>query len=256
MTCLSIVQSAAVHCSVAIPTTAVTNSDPTVQQLLAFSQDAGDEMAQRWTWPALRRPGALSGPGGAPSASPATITGDGSTVIFALPADWGRFSPSDVMTSSLYPTLTLSGPINEEDLLRLKQLPFTPLPSVWHLLRDPSLSAAPRYIEFYPAPASGEIISFVYGTLAWISSAGTLTSNWLTDADQPLIPEYIIRLGTVWRWKRAKGLSYAEEFAMCERTFDRMAGQQSQGRTIRMTTEPMVGEMWWPGTINNLTSYP
>ena len=250
MTLLALVQGAALRCNVAVPSTVVGNADPTVQQFQAFCQDAGDEMGERWTWPNQRRPGALATPSGRPT----QITGDGATVIFPLPTDWGRFSPSDTLTSSLYPTLTLSGPVNEEDLLRFKQLPFTPLPSLWHLIGDPS--ATSRFIEFYPAPAAGEIISFVYGSQMWISSGGTMVWSWTTDSDISLIPDRIVMLGTIWRWKRAKGLSYAEEFAMAERTFDRVSGQQSQRRTIRMTTEPMVGEMWWPGTINNLTSYP
>jgi hypothetical protein len=250
MTLLTVVQGAALRCNIAVPATVIGNPDPTVQQFQAFSQDAGDEMAERWTWPSLRRPGATS----TPSGQPAQIIGDGTTAIFQLPPDWSRFSPSDTLTSSLYPTLTLSGPTNEEDLLRFKQLPFTPLPSLWHLIGDPN--NVPRYIEFYPAPANGEIISFVYGTGFWISSAGVLVHDWTTDADQSLIPDRLIRLGTIWRWKRAKGLSYAEEFAMYERTFDRAAGQESQRRTIRTTIEPSVGEMWWPGTIQNLTSYP
>jgi hypothetical protein len=246
---LTIVQGAARRCSIAQPSTAIGNPDPTVQQFVDFSQDAGDEMAERWTWPRMRRPGALT----APSGQPAQITGDGTTIIFPLPADFSRFSPSNVLTSSLYPTLTLAGPINEEDMLRFKQLPFTPLPSVWHLLGDPA-GTVPRYIEFYPAPASGEIISFVYGTAQWITSGGSIVPTWVTDNDTSLFDERLVRLGTIWRWKRAKGLSYAEEFAMHERTFDRVSGQQSQGRTIRTTTEPLRGDIYWPGTIQDLTA--
>jgi hypothetical protein len=252
MTLLTLVQGAARRCNIAQPATCIGNPDPTVQQFVDFSQDAGDELVSRWTWPYLRRPGALA----TPSGQPARITGDGTTTIFPLPSDWARFAPSDTLTSSLYPTLTLSGPVNEEDLLRFKQLPFTPLPSLWHLIGD--AGSTQIYIEFYPAPASGEIISFVYGAGGlWILSGGTNVGAWLTDSDIMLIPERLVRLGTIWRWKRAKGLSYAEEFAMTERSFDRVAGQQSQGRTIRTTTEPLRGAEWFPGSIiDNTTGYP
>jgi hypothetical protein len=253
MTLLTIIQDVSLRLNLAVPATIIGNPDPGVRQLTAFSQDAGDEMAERWTWPNLRRPGALQY-----GTAPQIITGDGTTAIFPLPPAWSRFSPSDTFTSSLYPTLTLTGPVNEEDLLRFKQLPFTPLPSLWHLIGDPS-SYGPggqRYIEFYPAPASGEIISYVYGTDVWIAS-GTppiYYTTWQTDADYAAFPERLVRLGTIWRWKRAKGLSYAEEFTMTERTFERVAGQQSQGRTIRTTVEPSRGDVYWPGTVTDLTS--
>jgi hypothetical protein len=251
MSLLSIIQGATLRCNVGVPTQCIGNPDPTIQQFIAWAQDAGDELAERWYWLNLKRPNALASPMG----QPAEIIGDGTTTIFPAPAGWGRFSPSDIVTSSIYPTLTLAGPVNEGDLLRLKQLPFTPLPSVWRLIGDPSNAT---YIEFWPAPASGEILSFTYGSYQWITnSAGVpyASSLWTADTDISLIADRLIRLGTIWRWKKGKGLSYAEEFAALERSFDRRAGQESQVRTIRMSVEPLRGEDWFPGTITDLTTH-
>jgi hypothetical protein len=105
-------------------------------------------------------------------------------------------------------------------------------------------------VEFYPAPALGEIISFVYGTRQWIfSSGGTAQSRWLADTDTSIISEDLITLHTVWRWKRAQGLDYSEEFRTAESAFDSEAGGENQGRVINMTTTPFPADTWWPGTI-------
>lgn len=244
MSLFSIVRSCCLRCNIATPVIAYANPDPTIQQFIEFAQDSGDDFAERWTWRALKRPY-----GGAP----ATIVGDGVTTLFPLPASWARFSPSDTLTSSAYPTLVLRGPMNEEDLLRLKALPFVPLPSVWRLIGDQG--GAPL-IEFFPAPAAGEIISYVFGSLTWIIDVDeNPQAVWTGDDNTALFPERLIILGAVWRWRKSKGLNYGEEFRSAEMSFDRRAGQEGTRREIRMARYPIVGAPWWPGTITDDTSW-
>lgn len=241
---LDIVKGACLRCGISTPVIAFQNPDPTIQQFVAFAQDAGDELAERWTWRALNKPHV---------SAPATIVGDGVTTLFPMPADWGRLSPSDTLTSSVYPTLTLRGPMNDEDLLRMKALPFVPLPSVWRMISDPA--GAPQ-IEFFPAPALNEVISYIYGSMTWILDADqNLQPVWTGDDNTTLIAERLIRLGTIWRWKKSKGLDYGEEFRMSEMSFDRRAGQESTLREIRMSRYPIIGAPWWPGTIIDDTSW-
>lgn len=243
MSLLTIVQGASLRCGMATPVVAFSNPDPTVQQFVAYSQDAGDEYAERWTWRALKKPH---------TATPQQFVGDGTTVIFPMPSDWARLSPSVVLTSSIHPTLILYGPINEDDLLRFKQLPLTPLPPVWRLFSD--LTGNPQ-IEFYPAPALGEIISYVYGTKIWIlDDDQNPQTNWTSDGCTSMIPERLIRLGTIWKWKKSKGLDYSEEFRLAEMSFDRLAGQEGTGRTVSMARGQYQGDaIWWPGTITDNT---
>lgn len=235
MSLISIIQAATLRCNVNQPTSAIGSSDPGVLQFIAYAQDSGDDAFERWTWLSLKQP-------------VTTFTGDGTTTLFALPANFGVLSPSTVFTSSIYPTLTLSGPVNEDTLLVLKQLPVTLLPSCWRRIGN--------YVEFFPAPAAGEVISYVYGSKTWItdlngvprtSTATDTYPQWQADTDLSLINERLIMLGTVWRWKRSKGLDYSEEFRAYEMVLDRKSGQENTERTIAMSRRPVLGGSVWPG---------
>lgn len=229
MPLLSIVQASALRVGLTQPASAISSPDPTVQQLVACAQDAGDEYSERWTW--------LNEKKGS------TITGDGVTTLFTLPTNFGTLSPSITFVSSIYPTLTLPGPVNEDDLLRMKQLPVVVQPSCWRRIG--------AQIEFFPALANGEIVTYVYKSKYWIfdSTGVTPRTTWLADTDISIIPDRLIMLGSIWMWKRGKGLDYAEEFATAERAFDRNAGQENQGREISTARHYQTSDDYWPGTI-------
>lgn len=230
MALLQIVQGAALRVGLTQPASAMGSSDSTVQQLVAFAQDAGDDLRERWTWRNLK-------------SSNVIFTGDGTTATFSLPADFATLSPSDTFISSVYPTLTLPGPVNEEDLLRMKAVPVTVTPSCWRLIGGK--------IEFYPVLAAGEIVTYVYASAPWILDVNGTTKKlaWTADTDTSLIPERLVRLGCIWMWKRAKGLDYAEEFTTYERSFNIGAGQENTGREISTSNQMGYPDNWWPGII-------
>lgn len=228
MSLLQIVQDAALRVGLAQPVTAISATDQTVQQLVAYAQDAGDDMQERWQWLNQKKSG--------------TFTGDGVTTLFTPPTNFGTLSPSITFVSSIYPTLTLPGPVNEDDLLRMKALPVVVQPSCWRRING--------QIEFFPALASGEIITYTYHSKLWItdSTGVTFRTRWLADTDIAVFSERLVMLGTIWMWKRGKGLDYAEEFAAYERALDRNAGQENQGREIN-TAAGFDTDISWPGTI-------
>ncbi|RUV16958.1 MULTISPECIES: hypothetical protein [unclassified Mesorhizobium] len=230
MSLLTIVQGAALRVGLPQPATAIASPDTTIQQLVAFAQDAGDDLQERWKWRNLK-------------SANVTFTGDGVTATFPLPADFDTLSPSDTFVSSAYPTLTLPGPVNEDDLLRMKAVPVTVQPSCWRLIGG--------NIEFYPVLGAGEIVTYVYASAPWILDANGTTRKltWAADTDTSLISERLIRLGCIWMWKRAKGLDYAEEFNTYERSFNINAGQEDTDRVIDTSNSPQPADSWWPGTI-------
>lgn len=233
MSLLSIVQKAAVRLGLTPPQAAFSSPDQTIQQLVAFAQDAGDDLRERWTWRNLK-------------SSNTTITGNGATAQFPLPANFATLSPSDTFISSSYPTLTMPGPVNEEDLLRLKALPVSVQPSCWRLINN--------NVEFFPVLAAGEVATFVYAQAPWILDQDGVTRKleWTADTDTSVITERLVRLGTIWMWKRAKGLDYAEEFRSYEASFDINSGQENTGREISTTQILEPADTWYPGII----SYP
>lgn len=242
MSLLSIVQGVALRCNFPQPSVAFASTDPVIQLMVACAQDAGDDASERVDWAALKQQ-ALT-----------IFTGNGATPAFPVPIGFQRLSPSDVFISSLYPTLRMPGPVNEDDLIAMKRLPITAQPSVWRQVIFNGVMS----IEFFPVLSAGEVVSYVYAAGTWIT--GTLgnpysPSIWQADTDLSLIPERIIRLGAVWRWKRRKGLDYAEEMTDYEGALDRLGAQEKTGRIINMSTTISVtdADTWFPGTITDFT---
>ena len=148
----------------------------------------------------------------------------------------------------------MPGPVNEDDLIAMKTLPVSAQPSVW---RQVGYLGA-QSIEFYPVLQNGEIVSFYYEKGAWITSSGGAPYNpplWAADTDLTIIPDRIIRLGAIWRWKFSKGLDYAEFQADYEGALDRISSQEQTGRTVNMSNTISVtdADTWFPGTITDLT---
>ena len=236
MSLISIVQGAALRVNYPAPTVAIGSTDPNVQLMVACAQDAGDEANERVDWQALK------------IQTPVTFTGDGVTAAWPLPNAFQRLSPSTTFISSLYPTMRMEGPISESSLLRMKAIPMSTYPSAWREVNGE--------IEFYPVLGAGEIVSYVYAGKLWITNvagAPYAVPAWTADSDLSLIPERVIRLGTIWRWKRAKGLDYSQDFDDYEAALDRIGGQESTGMVVPMADDFQPTDTW-PGVIYDGTS--
>jgi hypothetical protein len=70
-----------------------------------------------------------------------------------------------------------------------------------------------------PVPAAGADLMFEYHSRCWLTSVDGVTyrTAWASDDDVALLDEDLMTAGLVWRWKQAKGLEYAEDFAKYER---------------------------------------
>ena len=236
MSLLTICQNAAIRINFGgVPNSAYSSTDTSVLQLVAFSQDTGRELLERYDWNNLK--------------NQALITGDGATTLFNLPSDWMRLCPSDkspmgALISLARPTIPLIGPVNDEWLNQMKALPAYPAYPVWRIVNNE--------MEIWPALASGEVVQFWYFTKNWIQSGSTSAyiQSWSGDSDTSLIDEDIIMKGTIWRWKRAKGLDYAEEFRAYELSVDRNAGQQNNERVVSTSDYTVNSDNFCPGQIS------
>jgi len=236
MSLLSVLQGVARRCNYQQPSTAIGNPDPNIALMLDAIQDTGDELVERAGWQALKQP------------DPATFTGDGTTPRFALPSNFLRLGPADTFMSSKYPLLRMPGPVNEENLLMMKEVPMNVQPSVWRVVENE--------IEFYPVLGSGEVVSYVYGQDTWVLDPNGnpyTTAVLTTDYDTFAVSERLLRQGAVWRWKMAKGFEYAEFMQDYETTLARQAGQESTRRSISMSRAPVLTDDTFAGTITDLT---
>lgn len=240
MTILTIVQDAAVISGFSIiPSSAVSNTDLNVQQLVAFARRSGRAFMERANWTNLDTAG--------------TVTGDAVSTLFQLPKDWVRFSPSDkcpkgALISNKFPLVPLYGPINTEDLNMMKALPASTVRPVWRIIGGA--------LEIWPALALNEIVTFNYFSSFWISNAlrTIFKDRFTADDDFCLINEDAIMLGVVWRWKASKGLDYAEDMRDSENSFVRNAAQQQTERIVRTSREPVMGDETFLGAVTDLTT--
>jgi hypothetical protein len=241
VTLLTIIQDAAVRCGwQLVPTSAIGNTGAdalNIQQMIAFAQDIGRDCMERANWTGLDHAG--------------TITGDGTTTLFLLPADWKRFNPGDKapnspLISSKYPLTPLFGPVNAEELNALKALPASTVRPVWRFIG--------HSIEIWPALTAGEIVTFNYFSSYWILAANLVTrrKRWVADTDMSLIEEDVIMKGVIWKWLASKGLDYAEQFRGYELALMRTASQQMTERiTSTSTNMPNVYGGGFFGTITD-----
>lgn len=221
MTLLTIVQGVCQRLSLPQPSAAMGNSDPAIAAMVAFAQDAGDNLAERWDWQALKSYPIPSG-----------FVGNGTQTLFALPVDFKNLTPPEMLISSVFTGAPLQGPVNDEMILQMKARGFTVAPPVWRRVGN--------YIEFYPALQSGETVTYDYESDYWVLDANGTTkkSSFTNDGDTSLIPERLLRLSILWQYRRSRGLDYAEEFAEFERALIRNKGTETQDRVILMA-EPL-----------------
>ncbi len=187
MTILEIIQGVCKNVGVDIPTIAVTNQNREYLELMQFATETANEVARRVDWSALRATG--------------TITGTGTNDNFALPAGFSRLTQGNAVTAGGNP---VRGGISQDEWVSM----------------TPS-SGTPRYfkvngtssISFYPYPVLSSTVSVSYLTKNWASNG---TAAWVADSDTPLVPDDLIMMGTIWRFKRKSGQDYSDYLAEFE----------------------------------------
>lgn len=229
MSILSTLQTAMPLCGLPSPSQGVSSTDPSTQKFVAFAQDIGDELRERYYWRNLNIAG--------------QITGDGTTTLFSLPSDWSSLSPGQQFFSSLYPTLPIYGPVTNEQLAQMKASPSFPTRPVWRIIGGT--------IELWPALGAGEVVSFNYYSTNWVSTAtgAQRQASFMLDSDFSMIDEIILRRGLIWRWKASKGLDYADDFRRYELSIDRAGGREDAERIVGMAAPSLDLDGWFPGTI-------
>lgn len=192
MSLLTMVREASLLVGLSEPDTVMAATTDEVKQFRALAQQEGDELSRWYDWRKL-------GVG-------ATITGDGTTTAWDLPCDWDRQLASDALWLDASPYIALEGPLSDQAWIALQTAQSAPSRPVWRYFGD--------QIQTYPALGADEAVKLEYRSAYWIASADatTIRNAWVEDSDIALIPERIMKLGLIWRWKRAKGLDYAEEF--------------------------------------------
>ena len=209
MTCLQMVQTACKRIGILSPNVAVQSSDQQITQLLALMEEEGQEGAWRAQWTGVQVEAVFTTVASENQGSLDTIAPSCSYIV--NDTIWNR-----TLRRPVY------GPKSEQDWQQSKAMQINGPFNSFRLQRN--------NLYFYPAPVAGQTCAFEYITTNWISTLnGSTSETWTNDGDKPLIDDKVLILGTIWRWKAAKGLDYAEDFVKYERRItDAMARNGSK----------------------------
>lgn len=225
MSLLTIVQRAARQCGLVPPSGSVLGSgDETWLQMAEWAQEVVDDLTERHDWRALWKT--------------QTLTGDGVNTSWSI-TNFARLSKLPAVarngsTSGFWP----QGPMDSANWIAATQLPITSVRPLFQMVGP--------LLTFNTAPAVGEQFTVSYQSSLPIYSDAVEVAQWLKDADTALIPERLILLGVVWRWKAAKGLNYSEFLSSFERAFEAAASQDWGLSTVELSATQYVDEFGEP----------
>jgi len=193
MTCLSIIQDVALRINLPKPSTAAQSADPAIQQLIGLATKEGEWQTSQYDWQVMLLEGTFN-----TVATEVQVTNITSTfpMFKAILNDtmWNRSLRRPVF-----------GPLTAQ---RWEQLEAMVMQGPWN-----QYQIRGNQIRFIPVPSAGQPIFFQYKSTAWCQSAtGTPQGSFMADTDILMLDEATFKLGLEWRWKKAKGLDYAQDF--------------------------------------------
>lgn len=173
------------------PTAVFGQSDATAYQLQDTVNEAIRDIVQAHDWRLLT--------------VLAEAAGDGSTSAFPVAADFDRFPKGmQAWTTRLNHAMERVGSLN--DWLELEIRDYDYLVGSWIFI-DGS-------IHIRPAPATGETIKYYYqSNLAVADNSGSTKAAATADDDALRLPERLLKLALIYRWRADRGLPYAEQMA-------------------------------------------
>ena len=193
---LVLVQDSADELSLARPTDiSDTSDDNTAQKLVRHLTRTCRLLASSYDWTRLRREKTL-------------VTTATETQTGAIPSDFARFVQGTLWNRTR--RAVVNGPLPPDDWQTRKAV----------LVNGSFGNFCIRGTSFLmtPVPPAGQTIAYEYITnyIAVNASGTTEMTTYTADDDQPYFDDELIILGTVWRYRKAEGLDYAEEFRQFE----------------------------------------
>ena len=172
------------------------------------------QLAARYDWQTLRREKTF-------------VTVGAATQTGAIPADFLRFVSGTMFNRTR--TLPVEGPITPEEWQIQQARPVT---SVW----DQFIIRGNAFL-ITPTPAAGQTIAYEYitkyiGTNAAVAEVTTFAA----DTDSSYFDDELLILGAVWRYRKAEGTDYSEEFREFERRFTDLTKMDGGRRILDMGT--------------------
>ena len=176
MSLLTVAQALARNVGLVVPSVVATAPQREWSEAMEMANETGQEVARRVDWGVLTR----------------VVTSPSVGAFVTLPADFDRMVPGITVRSG-------------QSILR----PLT-RPEWGSLI---TTSGLPRYfllegqtITLWPTPVAPVQVTVTYQSENWITNA----TAYVRDTDTALIDEALIEKGLIARWRRQKGMDYAD----------------------------------------------
>lgn len=141
----------------------------------------------------------------------ATLTGDGSSLSFSLPADYRRMLKKATVWPSDTPYTPMIHYSDTDEWLGMQAQAFPPLSGAWTLIGD---EMHIRVGGSTSPLGTGVTAKFYYLSKNYAKAAdNTLKAAFDTDTDTFRLDERLLNLALTYRWKQAKGQDYSEEIS-------------------------------------------
>jgi hypothetical protein len=174
------------------PVTVINSNDLQVKQLLALAEEEAEELSGYADWRSLMREVTFT------TVAAAEQPG-------AIPADSRKLIPNSFFNrSTMRPVV---GPVTPQQWQLVQAQPAANRVILAFRERDGAFLMTPN-------PPAGETIAFEYVTNEWAISADETTTytTWNADTDLTYLNPQLLMLGLRWRWRKTKGLPYAEDY--------------------------------------------
>lgn len=199
MPLLDIVQAVAVRVGITKPTAAASSLDTNIQQVIAFVNEDGQELAARYGWQELTKEATFLTVPVETQGNILTLTG----------VDFGW-----VLNETMWDRTTRRPVYGPKMAAEWQQLKAQLMQGPWWQYRIRG-----NQVLFIPPPATGDSIFFEWVSKYWCTTQGSVVgtkSAMSLDTDFGILDERLLTLGALWRYKASKRLAYSEDFDKAE----------------------------------------
>lgn len=243
MSLLTIVQKHTRRTGLPVPVLVMGNTDPQIVQILNLLEEECIELSARHSWKGLINECTFLALGVESQGTLASL-GSGPTATNAL-----RYILNDVMWNRSL-RLPVYGPIDPQKWQQIKANTTVSLQQ--YRIRG-SGAGTQANLLITPAPTAGQTVAFEYVTDNWVLNGTTPAAAFVADTDTILIPESVVLAGLKWRWKKEKGLDYAQDFASYELLVTDSMGRDGTRPVLNMAGCP---DEMRPGIFISPGSWP
>lgn len=216
MAILEVIQYACGRFNVPVPATVLGTSDQQVLQMLRLLEEEGNDLARRGDWQSMTF-----------EATHTSLALEDQGALTSIATNGFR----DIKQGTLWDRtnkLPILGPLSDQEWQTMKAR-VTTGPRYQYRIRG-------GHLLINPTPTAGYSWAFEYVSKYWLLGVDGVTyKQYATlDTDTLLLPEDVVLLGLRWRWKKEKGLDYAEDFESYEMQVKDALGRDGAKKVLYM----------------------